>query len=169
MHNPPHPGEVLRDTILRQGEGALSVTGFAKRLGVSRVALSRVVNGRAAVSAELAIRLAAALGGSAESWLRMQVAYDLWQAQKKSRPKIRPLELRHAASRGARRIAKPSRPTTSTSRGTARFRTTQVIIPLSRAPELAGIARSGLGVPVGSLAGQRDTILAATDFLLTGF
>lgn len=84
MHNPPHPGEVLRDTILRQGEGALSVTGFAKRLGVSRVALSRVVNGRAAVSAELAIRLAAALGGSAESWLRMQVAYDLWQAQKKA-------------------------------------------------------------------------------------
>ena len=97
MHNPPHPGEVLRDTILRQGTGTLSVTEFAKRLGVSRVALSRVVNGRAAVSAELAIRLAAALGGSAESWLRMQVAYDLWQAQKKSRPKIRPLELRRVA------------------------------------------------------------------------
>jgi addiction module HigA family antidote len=91
MHNPPHPGEVLKDTVLREG-GGLSVTQFAKRLGVSRVALSRVVNGRAAVSAELAIRLAAALGGSAESWLRMQVSYDLWQAQRKRRPKIEPLE-----------------------------------------------------------------------------
>jgi addiction module HigA family antidote len=93
MHNPPHPGEVLKDTVLRRG-GGLSVTEFAKRLGVSRVALSRVVNGRAAVSAELAIRLAAALGGSAESWLRMQVSYDLWHAQRRRRPKIRPLESR---------------------------------------------------------------------------
>lgn len=85
MHNPPHPGEVLQDTVLNN----MTVTEFAKCLGVSRVALSRVVNGRAAVSAELAIRLAAALGGSAESWLRMQVAYDLWHAMKKRRPKIR--------------------------------------------------------------------------------
>ena len=90
MHNPPHPGEVLLDTVLR-ADGGLTVTAFAKRLGVSRVALSRVVNGRAAVSAELAIRLAAALGVSAESWLRMQVAYDLWQAGKRKRPKIEPL------------------------------------------------------------------------------
>jgi antitoxin HigA-1 len=99
MHNPPHPGEILKDTVLRKN-GGLSVTDFAKRLGVSRVALSRVVNGRAAVSAELAIRLAAALGGSAESWLRMQVSYDLWQAQKRRRPKIKPLaddHLEHAA------------------------------------------------------------------------
>ena len=95
MHNPPHPGEVLKGTVLRRA-GGLSVTEFAKRLEVSRVALSRVVNGRAAVSAELAIRLAAALGGSAESWLRMQVSYDLWQAQRKRRPKIRPLEPREA-------------------------------------------------------------------------
>jgi antitoxin HigA-1 len=87
MHNPPHPGEVLQDTVL-SASGGLTVTQFAKLLGVSRVALSRVVNGRAAVSAELAIRLAAALGGSAESWLRMQVSYDLWIAQKKPRPKI---------------------------------------------------------------------------------
>ena len=86
MHNPPHPGEILADTVL--GDGGLSVTEFARRLGMSRVALSRVVNGRAAVSAELAIRLAAALGGSPESWLNMQVAYDLWHAQKKPRPKI---------------------------------------------------------------------------------
>jgi antitoxin HigA-1 len=91
MHNPPHPGEILADTVLRE-DGGLTVTEFAKRLDVSRVALSRVVNGRAAVSAELAIRLAAALGGSAESWLRMQVSYDLWHAQKKRRPKIALLE-----------------------------------------------------------------------------
>jgi antitoxin HigA-1 len=65
-----------------------------KRLGVSRVALSRVVHGHAAISAELAIRLAAALGTSAESWLRMQVAYDLWQAAKKRRPKIQRIEHR---------------------------------------------------------------------------
>ena len=87
MHNPPHPGEVLADTVLRE-DGGLTVTEFAKRLGVSRVALSRVVNGRAAVSAELAIRLAAALGGSAESWLTMQLTYDLARAEKKRRPHI---------------------------------------------------------------------------------
>ena len=65
MFNPPHPGEVLQDTVL--SAGGLSVTEFAKRLGVSRVALSRVVNGRAAVSAELTIRLATALGGARPS------------------------------------------------------------------------------------------------------
>jgi addiction module HigA family antidote len=81
MFNPPHPGEVLQETVLNEDSG-LSVTEFAKRLGVSRVALSRVINGRAAVSAELAIRLAAALGGTAESWLRMQVSYDLMVAEK---------------------------------------------------------------------------------------
>lgn len=96
MHNPPHPGEILADTVLRN-DGGITITEFARRLGVSRVALSRVVNGRAAVSAELAIRLAAALGGSAESWLGMQIAYDLWHAQKKRRPKIEPLSTRHAA------------------------------------------------------------------------
>jgi len=87
MFKPPHPGAVLANSVLRQ-DGGITVTEFAKRLGVSRVALSRVVNGRAAVSAELAIRLAAALGGSAESWLNMQVAYDLWYAEKRRRPKI---------------------------------------------------------------------------------
>jgi addiction module HigA family antidote len=65
MYNPPHPGEVLQDTVL--AEGRISVSEFARKLGVSRVALSRVVNGRAAVSADMALRLAAALGRSAES------------------------------------------------------------------------------------------------------
>lgn len=91
MHNPPHPGEVLRDTVL--GESGLSVSEFARKLGVSRVALSRIVNGRAAVSADMALRLAAALGGSAESWLRMQVSYDLWRASRKPRPKIELIKL----------------------------------------------------------------------------
>ena len=91
MHNPPHPGEVLQDTVLARGR--ISVSEFARKLGVSRVALSRVANGRAAVSADMALRLAAALGGSAESWLQMQVAYDLWHAAKKHRPKVQPLKL----------------------------------------------------------------------------
>jgi addiction module HigA family antidote len=91
MHNPPHPGEVLQDTVL--AEGRITVSEFARKLGVSRVALSRMVNGRAAVSADMALRLAAALGGSAESWLQMQAAYDLWQAAKKPRPKVSLLKL----------------------------------------------------------------------------
>ena len=91
MHNPPHPGEILQETVL--ADGRISVTDFAEKLSVSRVALSRVVNGRAAVSADMALRLAAALGGSAESWLQMQGAYDLWQAGKRRRPKVQPLKL----------------------------------------------------------------------------
>ena len=91
MHNPPHPGEVLQDTAL--AEGRISVSELARKLGVSRVALSRVVNGKAAVSADMALRLAAALGTSAESWLQMQAAYDLWHAAKKRRLRIHPLKL----------------------------------------------------------------------------
>ena len=91
MHNPPHPGEVLQDTVL--SEGRISVTEFAERLGVSRVTLSRVVNARAAVSADMALRLAAALGGSPESWLQMQAAYDLWHAAKQRRRNVQPLKL----------------------------------------------------------------------------
>jgi addiction module HigA family antidote len=83
----------LADTVLSSDGAGLSVTEFAKRLGVSRVALSRVVNGRAAVSAELAIRLSVFLGGSAEMWLNIQTAYDLAQAVKKPRPKIKPLQV----------------------------------------------------------------------------
>ena len=91
MHNPPHPGEVLQDTVL--AEGRISVSELAAKLGVSRVALSRVVNGKAAVSADMALRLAAALGTSAESWLQMQAAHDLWQASRKPRPKVQRLKL----------------------------------------------------------------------------
>ena len=91
MHNPPHPGEILQDTVL--AEGRISISELAANLGVSRVALSRVVNGKAAVSADMALRLSAALGTSAESWLQMQAAYDLWQALKKHRPKVQRLKL----------------------------------------------------------------------------
>ena len=91
MHNSPHPGEVLQDTVL--AEGRILVTEFARNLGVSTVALARVANGRAAVSADMALRLAAALGGSAESWLQMQAAYDLWHAAKGRRLNVKRLKL----------------------------------------------------------------------------
>lgn len=79
MHDPPHPGEVLREVCL--APLGLSITAAAKWLGVSRQSLSELVNGRNGVSAEMAIRLEQAFGGSADTWLRMQIAYDLWQAK----------------------------------------------------------------------------------------
>ncbi|MBI1981735.1 MAG: HigA family addiction module antidote protein [Methylocystis sp.] len=79
MHDPPHPGEVLREICL--APLGLSITAAAKWLGVSRQSLSELVNGRNGVSAEMAIRLEQAFGGSADTWLRMQIAYDLWQAK----------------------------------------------------------------------------------------
>ncbi len=96
MNNPPHPGEVLRDGVF--AETGTTVTEFTKRLGVTRVALSRVLNGKAAISADMAVRLAAALGGSAESWLRMQAIYDLWHAQRTLKRKVAKIALlKHAA------------------------------------------------------------------------
>jgi len=86
MHNPPHPGEILKKDVLPELE--LSVTEAARQLRVTRVALSRILNGKAAISPEMAIRLSVWLGTSAEVWLRMQVAHDLWQAGKKRRPRI---------------------------------------------------------------------------------
>jgi addiction module HigA family antidote len=86
VYNPPHPGEVLRDGVF--ADTGLTVTDFAKRLGVTRVALSRVLNGKAAISADMAVRLAAALGGSDESWLHMQANYDLWRARRALRTKV---------------------------------------------------------------------------------
>ena len=86
MHNPPHPGEILRDGIFA-GTG-ITVTEFARRLGVTRVALSRVLNGKAAISAEMAVRLAAALGGRAATWLHLQASYDLWHAERALKRKL---------------------------------------------------------------------------------
>ena len=82
MHHSPHPGKVIRDGVFA-GSG-MTVIEFARRLGLSRVALSRVLHGHAAVSPEMAIRLSDALGGSAESWLHLQAAYDIWQARQRT-------------------------------------------------------------------------------------
>lgn len=95
MHNPPHPGEMLKEDVLPAL--GLTVTEAAEQLGVSRVAFSRVINGRAAISAELAIRLAQWLGGSAETWLRAQLQYDLWHAEQKSTAKVKPAKSMAAA------------------------------------------------------------------------
>jgi addiction module HigA family antidote len=86
MHNPPHPGRVLKDYI----EGR-SVTEVAKHIGVSRVNLSRLLNEQAGVSAEMSLKLADALGTSPEFWFKMQMNYDLWQAAQKKRKRIAPL------------------------------------------------------------------------------
>jgi len=91
MHNPVHPGEVLKDGVFN--ETGITIAAFAKRIGVSRITLSRIVNGRARITADMALRLADALGGSAESWIDMQARYDLWQARQKPRPAIKPLSL----------------------------------------------------------------------------
>ncbi|HTP38318.1 MAG TPA: HigA family addiction module antitoxin [Steroidobacteraceae bacterium] len=80
MHNPPHPGEILRSLCLEPLE--LSVTDAAKALGVSRKTLSAVLNGRAGISPEMAVRLSIAFDTTAESWLNQQVQYDLWLAEK---------------------------------------------------------------------------------------
>ena len=84
MHNPAHPGEVLREYLPE----SLGVTESAKRLGVTRQALSALLNGHAGVSAQMALRLEAALGTSAEMWVEMQAGYDLWLARQHRQPKV---------------------------------------------------------------------------------
>jgi antitoxin HigA-1 len=80
MHNPPHPGEVLRQLCLEPLN--LTVTDAARALGVSRKALSGILNGRTGISPEMAVRLSMAFNTTAESWLNQQVQYDLWHAEK---------------------------------------------------------------------------------------
>ena len=93
MHNPCHPGEVLREAL-----SDISVTAAAKHLGVGRVALSRLLNGATGISPEMALRLSKALGTSPEFWYGMQVNYDLWQARKKFRGKVCPIIQRERAT-----------------------------------------------------------------------
>ena len=88
MHNPAHPGEILREWL---PEG-LTVTQAAKDLQVSRVTLSKVLNGKAGVTAGMALRLSAWLGTSPDVWLGMQIQWDLWQAEQVPQPDIKPLE-----------------------------------------------------------------------------
>ncbi|MBZ9742919.1 MULTISPECIES: HigA family addiction module antitoxin [unclassified Mesorhizobium] len=89
MKNPPHPGELLREDVLAPLE--LSVKDAAERLGMSRVALSRVLNGRAAISPNLAVRLEMAGVSTARAWLSMQTNYDLAQAMRHEQPAVRAL------------------------------------------------------------------------------
>ncbi|MDH6181354.1 addiction module HigA family antidote [Microbacteriaceae bacterium SG_E_30_P1] len=86
MHNPPHPGVLLEDYL-----GATSLAEAARRLGVTRVTLSRIRNGHAAITADMALRLGLLFGTSAELWLGMQASYDLWTERQKPRPEVLPL------------------------------------------------------------------------------
>jgi addiction module HigA family antidote len=83
MHNPAHPGEILREQI-----GEMPVTEFAKHLRVSRVTLSRLLNGSAGISAAMALKLSEALGTSPELWLNLQTQFDLWNASRARREKV---------------------------------------------------------------------------------
>ena len=82
MHNPPHPGEIVRHECLEPL--GLTVTRAAQGLGVTRQALSDLVNGKAGVSVEMAIRLSKAFGSTPRTWLGLQTAYDLWHARERA-------------------------------------------------------------------------------------
>lgn len=86
MHNPAHPGEILKEAL----EGR-SVTEVARHLGVTRVALSRVLNGKAGVSPEMSIKLSEALGTSPDLWFKIQCQYDFWRVLQRRRKKVKPL------------------------------------------------------------------------------
>ena len=105
MHNPPHPGLTLRDDVLPAL--GLSVTEAAQQLDVARVTLSRVINGRAAISPEMALRLEAWLGkergGHADAWIAEQRIYDMWQAEQHI--KANPLHVKRAPATKARLAA----------------------------------------------------------------
>lgn len=79
MHNPPHPGEVLKELCL--DPLGISITEAAKALDVSRKTLSSILNGRSGISPEMAVRLSIAFDTTAQSWLNQQLQYDLWQAE----------------------------------------------------------------------------------------
>ena len=83
MQNPPHPGGIVKRQCLDPLD--LSITRAARGLGVTRQALSELVNERAGVSVDMAIRLSKAFGSTPETWLGMQIAYDLWQARERAR------------------------------------------------------------------------------------
>lgn len=87
MHNPPHPGEVLREYL---PEG-LAIGEASARLGVTRQSLSAILNGRSGISADMAVRLSRSMNTSADMWLGMQMQYDLWQVRQKPLPKVQKL------------------------------------------------------------------------------
>jgi addiction module HigA family antidote len=120
MYNPPHPGETLREDVLPHLN--LTVTQAAQALGVTRAALSRVLNGRAAISSEMALRLERWLGadngGSADAWVAQQAAYDLWHARREVAPKIAQIKKVRRVQRRDQdhALAKSSQADTRTSR-----------------------------------------------------
>jgi addiction module HigA family antidote len=81
MHDPPHPGEIIREFCI--GPLGLTVTEAAKALGVTRKTFSALLNARSGISPEMALRLSKVFGRSAEGWLRLQLQYDLWQTQQR--------------------------------------------------------------------------------------
>lgn len=87
MHHPPHPGEVFREFL----PDGITIEEVARRLGVSRVQLSRVLNGRSAISADMAIRIGLLTDTTPESWLAGQSKWNLWHASQKTRPAVAPL------------------------------------------------------------------------------
>ena len=97
QHNPPHPGEILKDGVF--SEGGITITEAAKQLGVTRAALSRVLNGKAAISPEMALRIEVWLGiengGKADLWLSQQAVYDLWQARQAGLPVVQKAVINH--------------------------------------------------------------------------
>jgi addiction module HigA family antidote len=87
MHNPPHPGAVLREWLPED----MTVTAAADALHVARVTLSKIINGNAGISADMALRLSRWLGTSPDMWLGLQSQYELWQAEQQAQPDIIPL------------------------------------------------------------------------------
>jgi len=94
MYNPPHHGELLKEDVLP--DLGITVTEAARQLGVTRVTFFRIINGKSGISPDMALRLSAWLGTTPDSWLNMQLAYDLWQAEQKPRPVITTARVQHA-------------------------------------------------------------------------
>ena len=92
MHNPAHPGKILVNYLAGR-----SVTDVARHLGVTRPTLSRVLNGKSSISADMALRISEAFNTDADFWLRLQAQRDLWEASKKKRRKVKPLSVLRAA------------------------------------------------------------------------
>jgi addiction module HigA family antidote len=95
IHTHPHPGAILKETVFDALE--MSVTEAAQCLSMSRVALSRVLNGKSGISPDLAIRLERAGVSTARAWIALQANYDLWLAMKRKQPKVRAFPLPEAA------------------------------------------------------------------------
>lgn len=91
MHNPPHPGEILKEDVLPELD--LTVGAFAAHLGVSRPHLSKILNGHTSITAEMDLKLSEALSQPPGLWIRMQATHDLWQAEQRPREAVKPLGL----------------------------------------------------------------------------